>query len=380
MKNLLFVILTALSSAWQPLVQVNDMYSDYYIAMDAETGQILAGQNYEDPMYPASMTKMMTVLIALDHVSLSDTITITPDMLAGLTEANASVAGYSEGDEVSAEDLLYGTALPSGADCANALAITSCGSIDAFVKEMNEKAQALDMANTHFANPTGLHEDDHYSSCHDIAKLVQTGIQNETFRKIFSTTIYYASPTASLPFGLTFYSTSILLHELNPDLVGGKTGYTLEAGRCYAAWSKVNDLTMITVTAHAMQDGYPMFDDYGTLINSISDYQRISIANTDQLLKTYTEVHTFKKTKEKQVYMPENLSMDLPNDTVVSYSTDFPDQIVVTNEIQEIPFTITIANQNQEVISEKTYIFTVPAEEKFFYRLWNRLFGNPAKL
>ncbi|MBR3350359.1 MAG: D-alanyl-D-alanine carboxypeptidase, partial [Solobacterium sp.] len=139
--------------------------SDYIYVEDIESGQVLTEKNSEQKMYPASMTKMLTVIVALEHLNdMDEIIEITEQMTEGLIEQEASLAGFGAGDRVTVRDLLYGTALPSGADAANGLAFTVAGSIKNYVALMNEKAQEIGMANSHFANCTGLHEDDHYTT------------------------------------------------------------------------------------------------------------------------------------------------------------------------------------------------------------------------
>ena len=139
---------------------------------DFETGQVLLDKGSTDRIYPASMTKIMTALVALNSgYDLSTPVTITSAMVEGLAEANASIVGYYIGDTPTMMDLLYGTILPSGADAVNALAYTIAGSIDSYVNMMNQEAQKLGMNDTHFVTPTGLHDDNHYSTCRDIAIL-----------------------------------------------------------------------------------------------------------------------------------------------------------------------------------------------------------------
>ena len=117
-----------------------DLTSDYAIVLDSDTGQILSEKNADEKMYPASMTKMMTALVAIEQITdPNETVTITSEMLKGLTEANASVAGFMAGDAPTMLDLLYGVALPSGADASNAFAFHFEGSVEAYVEKMNQK-------------------------------------------------------------------------------------------------------------------------------------------------------------------------------------------------------------------------------------------------
>ena len=240
--------------------------SEYAVVVDHTSGRTVLDKNSTERMYPASMTKMLTAIVAIEHMSDSDAlIEITYDMLAGLYEANASVVGYQIGDTPSFRDLLYGIALPSGADACNAAAITTAGSVDAFVSSMNEKAQEIGMYDSHFCNTTGLHEDDHYTTAADLALLLRYCMDNELFVQVFSTPEYIASPVNSHPYGIVmtstvFKSNSVYGIEI-PGLVGGKTGFTYEAGKCLATWVKVEGKTFIIVTGAAGYDMYGV-DNY----------------------------------------------------------------------------------------------------------------------
>lgn len=250
--------------------------SEFAAVMDNETGRIVADKNGTERMYPASLTKMMTAIVTIENEpDLDKTVEITYDMIAGLYEENASVAGFETGDEPTVRDILYGMALPSGADACNAAAYDIAGSIDGFVDLMNQKAQELGMNSTHFTNTTGLHDDNHYTTAEDLAKLLRYCISNETFAEIFSTPYYTTTPLVSHPYGITMQSTvskSESYYGIQiPGLIGGKTGFTYEAGKCLASWSQVDGHTIIIVTGHAGEeiDGYNHFIDHGFLLSQI---------------------------------------------------------------------------------------------------------------
>ena len=152
--------------------------SDYVYMVDLDTNQVMVDEGSEEIIYPASMTKMMTLLVAIENApDLDQTMVLEAEVFEGLAEAHASVAGFSLGETVTVRDLLYGLFLPSGADASRALALLEAGSEEAFVAMMNDKAQQLGLQNTHFVNATGLHDDDHYSCARDMAVIGQTLIQ-----------------------------------------------------------------------------------------------------------------------------------------------------------------------------------------------------------
>ena len=237
-------------------VQLDTLNSPYAILMDASTGEVLAEQNADTQMYPASMTKILTAVTAMESVnSLDEIVTMPYEIYATLYEEGASMAGFEAGEQASVRQLLYGVILPSGAECCIALADLIDGSESAFVQRMNEKAQALGMSSTHFVTCTGLHDAQHYSTVRDIAVLLQYALQSSDFREIFTAHSHSVAPTAQHPEGFTFYST--MFQSLGDasvtggEILGGKTGYTEEAGLCLASLAQVNGREYILVTAGA---------------------------------------------------------------------------------------------------------------------------------
>ena len=174
--------------------------SRHALLMDARTGQVLARKRSGEEAAPASLTKMMTVLLATEALPDLDTpVTLPEDIFPALYKADASMAGFQPGETVTVRDLLYGAMLPSGAECCEALARQVSGSEEAFVALMNRKAGELGMKHTHFANCTGLTSPEHYSSAADLAVLLQAALNNETFRTVFTTGQYTSSVTAQHP-------------------------------------------------------------------------------------------------------------------------------------------------------------------------------------
>ena len=177
--------------------------SRHALLMDARTGQVLARKRSGAEAAPASLTKMMTVLLATEALPDLDTpVTLPKDIFPALYKADASMAGFQPGETVTVRDLLYGAMLPSGAECCEALARQVSGSEETFVALMNRKAGELGMKHTHFANCTGLTSPEHYSSAADLAVLLQAALNNETFRTVFTTGQYTSSVTAQHPKGL----------------------------------------------------------------------------------------------------------------------------------------------------------------------------------
>ena len=242
-------------------INLNTLYSPYAVLVDLESGNVLAEQNSAERMYPASLTKIMTALIAIEETEdMEQTTTLPSDIFPSLYEENASLAGFQPGETVTWKDLLYGVMLPSGAECRLTFARQIAGSEGAFVDLMNKKAEELGMNDTHFANATGLQDKKHYSTVRDIAVLLRYALGNETFRQVFTARRYSVPPTAYHSEGFTFYNTMFQAMDnagiSDDDILGGKTGYTEKAGLCLASLAEINDREYILVTAKADGNHY----------------------------------------------------------------------------------------------------------------------------
>lgn len=256
----------------------DEVDSKYAILIDVEKGEVLAEKDGDAKIYPASMTKIMTMIVAYENLnSLDDTFEMTLDITDPLYVENASVAGFLNGEQVTARDLIYGLILPSGADCACALAIMCAGGEEAFAEMMNEKVEELGLENTHFTNPTGLHDAEQYSTCHDIALILEYACRDEFMKTVLSTYEYTTAKTLQHPEGILLHST--MQTRLYGDeaggmfIVGGKTGYTTEAKNCLASFAVKydsdtesesavygKDAQYIFVTAYGGTVWAPVFD------------------------------------------------------------------------------------------------------------------------
>ena len=261
---------------------VTGVNSSNIVLMDVKSGIVIGDLNGKEQIYPASMTKIMTVIVAIENLDdLDEEITLTQEMFAGLYEQDATQAGFQPGETVRAIDLLYGAMLPSGAECCIALADTVGGSRDGFVEMMNKKAQKLGMNGTHFCDTTGLHDPDHYSTVRDIAVLLRYALRNDTFREIIESPRHSTGVTNIHPSGITYYST--MFKNLSDTsvtggkILGGKTGYTSEAGLCLASFAEIYDREYILVTAGAagntgsplhVQDAVTIYNRLGKAIEA----------------------------------------------------------------------------------------------------------------
>lgn len=231
-----------------------NLVSDNALLVNLTTNEVIYEKNAHKRTYPASLTKMMTVLVGVEHMQ-DGPITIDVDYNA-LAQEGAAIAGFMNGEVVSYEDLLYGTMLPSGADAALMLAKVVAGSEEGFVALMNEKAQELGMKDTHFTNVTGLHNDDHYSTPWDLAMLEKAALYNEEFREIFSAKSYTTASESHLIFTSRMFDRMSSPIFDGGEVLGGKTGYTEEAALCLASYATDGENEYLLVTTHANGNSY----------------------------------------------------------------------------------------------------------------------------
>jgi D-alanyl-D-alanine carboxypeptidase (penicillin-binding protein 5/6) len=263
----------------EPSVSISpgELNSPNAILINLKDHTILMQKNIEEKIYPASLTKMMTAIVAIENLpDLKKEITLTYSVFQGLSEADASMAGFRPGENVRAIDLLYGALLPSGAESCVELADYIAGSEKDFVGMMNQKAADLGMYNTHFENSTGLQNENHYTTVKDLAVLLSYALQNDTFREIFTSTRHSTTPTNKHPDGITFYST--MFEELNNrsitdgKILGGKTGYTAEAGLCLASLAQVGKQEYSLISAGAKGDHH---SEQYNITDALAVYNRL---------------------------------------------------------------------------------------------------------
>lgn len=240
----------------QPIQLKAELYSRNYILIRQRDGKTMLEQNKDETIAPASLTKLMTVYTALQHIgNLQESVLVPASIFSKLEKEQASMAGFLPNEEVTYEDLIYGALLPSGADACMTLALSLFGSEDAFVAEMNVQAERLKLKHTRFQNCTGLDEKGHVSSVSDIAVLLDQALKQPQFEEAYHTSYYTMAPSNAHPQGMTIYSTMRMTmdqHGLNDDaILGGKTGYTKDAGLCLASQAKVGNETWLFVSAHA---------------------------------------------------------------------------------------------------------------------------------
>jgi D-alanyl-D-alanine carboxypeptidase (penicillin-binding protein 5/6) len=253
----------------------SDVVSENGIVIDVDNELILAQKGANERISPASMTKILTVLVAAEHVSdLTDTFEITYDIENYSYVNDCSNVGFSVGEVVTVEDLFYGTILPSGADAALGLAIYTAGSEEAFVELMNEKIAELGISNTtHFTNCIGLYDDNHYSTVYDMAVILKAAYDNSFCREVLSARTYTTSATDEHPDGIAisnWFLRRIEDKETNGEVLCAKTGFVVQSGNCAASLSVGNDgKVYICVTAHSSSSWRCIYDHVALYQNFI---------------------------------------------------------------------------------------------------------------
>ena len=227
------------------------------ILINGDTGEIIYSQNEDEQLPMASTTKIMTALLLCENGNLDKEITVTDQMV----RVEGSSMGLLAGDKVTLRDLLYGMMLASGNDAANVTAYILGGTIDGFVKMMNQKAKQLGLLNTHFETPSGLDGEEHYTTAKDLANLARHALLNEEFAKAA------ASETATLTYGNPPYKRTLTNHnkllKTFEGAVGVKTGFTKKSGRCLVSAAKRDGKFVIAVTLKDPND----WADHTELLN-----------------------------------------------------------------------------------------------------------------
>ena len=266
--------------------QAPEIDGDAVYLMEANTQAVIYEKNQDEKMYPASTTKILTAILVLENCSLSETVTFTEeccDLEEGATSINAV-----PGEEMSLKDVMYGLLLPSGNDCAIALAIHVAGSVDAFAEMMNTKAREIGCTDSNFVNPSGLYNANHYTTASDLAKIAWYAFQNSTFVDIISHPTYIIEPTNKTSESRVLNNTHEMItpgsDTYNASVIGGKTGYLYEAGRCLVTYARKDGITLLAV----ILDGsyYGIFNATQELLDF--GWDNFSISNVSENEKRFS--------------------------------------------------------------------------------------------
>lgn len=267
--------------------------ADGGIVMEAGTGTILYGKNMDQPYYPASITKILTALIVIESCDLDEIVTFSHDAVYNV-EADSSSAGIDEGDKLTVRDCLYALLLASANESANALAEHVSGTREAFADLMNQRAASLGCTGSHFANPSGLNDENHYTTAHDMALITRAAIQNPTFVEICGSRTYRLpnikrAPVEKFPNGYPIANHHKMWNRNDAAYYNGvfcgKTGYTSLAGNTLVTCAKRGDMTLIAVILNGHLTHYA--DTKILLDFGFGNFQSLKIADFET---TYTSI------------------------------------------------------------------------------------------
>lgn len=318
LKFLLMSIIFLFSINSVSAIEIENISSKNIILYNMNDDSILYEQNSEDKTLIASMTKIMTVIVALENIdNLDEKIILDYKVFRGLT-SDLSMAKFRVNQTVTYRDLIYGALLPSGADATHALALFISGSEEEYVKLMNEKAQSLGLKNTHYTNTIGLESIDnmHYSTVKDVATLLKYCLKNEEFKKAFTSNTYLISDKT-----ITLESTKKKIGEkFEIDLSfieGSKTGYTSRAGLCLASIASYNgvDYMLITAGADYKDKKVNHFIDAKNIYSYFfENYEYKQILKKDDIIKEiktkYDEKIKLKASNDVTRYLKKNIKKE----------------------------------------------------------------------
>ncbi len=297
------------------------------IVMDFNSGAVIFGQNIHQASPPASITKLLTALVVLENSSLDETVTFSYDAINNVEAGSGNKLSLETGDQLSVEDCLYAMLLVSSNQAANALAEHVGGSREGFVEMMNQKIEELGCGESHFANPSGLNDEDQYVSPYDMALIAKAAFSNETLLTIDSAKTYTIPATINNPDGLTFQMEHRLLVTEDPSsqfycegAVAGKTGYTSLAGNTLVTYAARDGQELIAVVLKGSQPQYYL--DSKTLLEfGFSNFQNWNIAENETAYTTGQEPIAIGETQ----YEPSDLSLDADAQITLPNSAEFSD-------------------------------------------------------
>lgn len=333
-----------------------NIYSDAAILIDSKTGTILYSKASEEEMYPASTTKILTAILALEKCNLDDTVTVSKSAISSIPSGYSS-AYLSEGEKISVNDLITVFLVHSANDAGYVLAEHISGSIEEFAKLMNEKALEIGCKHTHFTNPSGIHNENHYTTAYDLALIARYCMQNSKFRNIVS--MKTCTINATNKFGIRKYTNTNDL--INPsskyyleECVGIKTGYTAQAKNCLISACAKNNLGLICVVLGANQLHSGESSRYEDSINlfkyGYSNYSIKTFANKDDIIKNIEVKNGTKKTRNLDLTLEDSIS------GLVKNNENLPNASIVLNDTISAPISKgTILGTISYTVGNNTY-------------------------
>ena len=349
MKKIMLIIITLFLFINVQGLEINSKNAILYNMNDKS---VIYEKNSEEVVQIASLTKIVTAITVIENVDNIDTqVTITNDMLKGL---NGYVkVGLKRGDKLTYLDLLYALMLPSAGDAAQALAISTSGSIEEFSNLMNQTVKKIGVTNSKFDNPIGKDSKNNYSTASDLAKILIYSLDNEIFKTIFNSNTYkIKSINKTVKKTLSSYKTDTSI------INGAKTGFTYDAGRCLASTSTLEDVDYLLITLGADSNSeYHAIDTIKLYEYYSTNYGYINILSKDQLLKTIEVKHS--KTKTYDIISKDDINLYLEKSTNkenLIYKYDGIEQLNKDIKLGDKLGTVTILNNEDVLYTYDVYL------------------------
>lgn len=353
MKRICTIILIIISFSFVNVyAQDFEISAENVILYNLNDNTILYEKNSDEKVSIASITKIMTSIVALENIDdLNDYVTITLKDFNGTV--GYSKAGFNIGDKVTYEDLLYGILLPSGADAVNAVVNNTLG-YDKFIIAMNDTAKKIGLENTSFENPIGKDNENNYSTAKDVAKMLKYALENTNFKKIFTTKEYTTTNNINLKSTLMPYKNILDISIID----GSKSGFTSNAGRCLASISTIDDVNYLLVVLKSS-----LSNAYNAVKDSIAIYDYYSNNYSYQLILESDKVITslpikYSKEKEYGITSNDDIKLYLKNDTVdnLTYEFDGIEEIKYNTKKDSYLGTIKVYNEEELLYESDVYL------------------------
>lgn len=295
------------------------VYADSAVVMDMESGAILYGKNMDAKHFPASITKLLTTLVALENADLTDKVKFTEDSISFLQYDDAQI-GMKVGEELSLEDSLHAVLLASANEVSHAVAesvgeLRLGGNYDTFIQKMNDRAKELGCTNSHWVNPNGLHDDEHYTTAHDMALIASAVYQQEEFRTIMGKLEYKIGATNLTQEERVFQQNHKMLWPENyyyyEYCTGGKTGYTDQAKTTLVTMADNGDMHLAAVVLYDY--GVDAYTDTRAMMDYVfSNFKKVPVEN----LETSEDINNF-NTQNPYVVLPDSVDFSSLDKNIV---------------------------------------------------------------
>lgn len=295
--------------------------------IELNSGAVLYEKNADETLYPASITKILTALIVIENCSLDEMVTFSYDAVHDLEEGGYSYIADT-GDQLSVEECLYALLLQSSNEAAYALAEHCGGTVAGFAEMMNARAKELGATHSHFANPHGLYNEDHYTTCHDMAMIMWAAVQNETFLKIDSTFSYRTAVTSTQPEGFYCQMRHAMMNSnseyFNSAVVAGKTGYIQMAKNTLVTYAVKDNMELVSVVMRSEANGQIYKDTQALLDYGFDNFAMQPISQTADLAAMEQQVASVTDRVVQNIEISADAQALLPNSmTDIPFETQF---------------------------------------------------------